>query len=410
MSQFVPRRSAVFLAAVVVTVGALTAPAAASAAPADDWSFYQPPSPLPDGQDGDVIRSEPARFYSAPLIPLPASAQRIMYLSRDALGRRIAVTGAVLTPNTPWPGPGERPIVSYAIGTHGLADRCAPSRNLSTGTEFEAAFMTKLLTLGYAVALTDYQGLGTPGTHTYVNRLAEAHAVLDVVRAAQRLPVANLPDDGPVAIVGYSQGGGAAGAATELAPDYAPDLDVVGGYAGAPPADLAVVADRMEGSYTVGFVVYAAAGLAAAYPELDIPAFLNDRGRRLLAQVQNECAAETIALHAFTRTADLTVDGRSLGDHAREGRIAARVAEQTVGRHRPAAPVMVTNSVTDEGIPFERTRQLARDWCDLGATVNFQPLAAPGHGGGFFESFGRMLPWLDDRVAGRPAPNNCGSF
>ncbi len=41
-----------------------------------------------------------------------------------------------------------------------------------------------------------------------------------------------------MAFWGYSQGGGAAASAAELASSYAPDLNVVGTYAGAPPADL----------------------------------------------------------------------------------------------------------------------------------------------------------------------------
>jgi predicted esterase len=53
-----------------------------------------------------------------------------------------------------------------------------------------------------------------------------------------RLPDTSLDPHGPLAFWGYSQGGGAAASAAELASSYAPELDVVGSYAGAPPADL----------------------------------------------------------------------------------------------------------------------------------------------------------------------------
>src|SRR5438067_2158643 len=100
--------------------------------------------------------------------------------------------------------------------------------------------------LSAAVATVSVLALATLGA-------AQAHAVLDAIRAAQRLPEANLPDDGPVAIAGYSQGGGASAAAAELQPSYAPELKLKGAYAGAVPADLAEVAKNLDGHYAFGF-------------------------------------------------------------------------------------------------------------------------------------------------------------
>jgi hypothetical protein len=37
------------------------------------------------------------------------------------------------------------------------------------------------------VVQTDYEGLGTPGTHPYLNGPSEGRRVLDMVRAARRL-------------------------------------------------------------------------------------------------------------------------------------------------------------------------------------------------------------------------------
>ncbi|MDI3409445.1 lipase family protein [Streptomyces cavernicola] len=106
----------------------------------------------------------------------------------------------------------------------------------------------RLLDRGFAVVVTGYQGLGTPRVHTYMDREAQGRAVLDSVRAAQCLESAGLPDAGPVALYGYSQGGGASASAAELAPSYAPELKVKGAVVGAPPADLKRVADSMDGS------------------------------------------------------------------------------------------------------------------------------------------------------------------
>ena len=141
-----PRRA---LSAAVATVSVLAlatlGPPQASAA-----SFYDPPSPLPAGRDGDVIRHEASTFCVDPSQPIKADAdvQRIMYLIRDTHDSPIAATGTVLTPHSAWHGAGPRPIVSYAVGTQGEGDDCAPSKALATGFEYEGPFIAGLLTRG----------------------------------------------------------------------------------------------------------------------------------------------------------------------------------------------------------------------------------------------------------------------
>lgn len=96
-----------------------------------------------------------------------------------------------------------------------------------------------LLSKGVAVVVSDLVGLGTTDrVHSYANRVDSGHAVLDAARAARQVSGASVTAQSRVATYGYSQGGEASAAAAELAPTYAPDLNLVAGYAGAPPADL----------------------------------------------------------------------------------------------------------------------------------------------------------------------------
>jgi pimeloyl-ACP methyl ester carboxylesterase len=403
-----PRRA---LSAAIATVSVLAlatlGPPLASAA-----SFYDPPSPLPAGSNGDVIRHEASTFYIDPiqLIKADATVQRIMYRSTDTHGSPIAVTGTVLTPRSAWHGAGARPIVGYAVGTQGEGDDCAPSKALAAGFEYEGPFIAGLLTRGYGVVVTDYEGLGTPGDHTYVNRAAEAHAVLDSIRAAQRLPEAGLPDDGPVAIAGYSQGGGASAAAAELQPSYAPELKLKGAYAGAVPADLASVAKNLDGHYAVGFLGFALVSMNYAYPELDIPALLNARGKQLFEQVRTECTVEAIAAHAFTQSSTLTTDGRSLTSYLGEEPYRSRVAEQQIGTLKPAAPVLIVHSALDDIVPYAQDRDLGRTWCGKGVRVQFSTTLVPTHVLAAVRAFPEAFAWLEGRFAGLPALSNCGLF
>ena len=189
--------------------------------PQDD-AFYTDAADV-SGAPGDVIRSRPSTFTLDPVehTPVPAvDSWQVLYRSTSALGDPIAVSGTVLVPATPWVGLGQRPLVSYAVGTRGVGDPCAPSYTLTQGADYEGAFIAALLAQGWAVAVTDYEGLGTPGGHTYVVGQSEGRAVIDMARAAQRLPGTGLSSSTPTAFMGYSQGGGAAGWAAELAPTY----------------------------------------------------------------------------------------------------------------------------------------------------------------------------------------------
>lgn len=433
MRKLFGRLPAIALLAAGLTVAA-TVPAQAATptvAPAAQFSggdFYTPPAVLP-ANNGEVIRHESSQVTTLPFIggPLPATAQRIMYRSTDTHDVPIAVTGTVFSPTTPWAGPGERPLVSYAVGTQGQGDQCAPSHLFNQGLEYETLFIAQILAKGVAVVVTDFEGLGTPGVHTYMNRLSQAHAVLDAARAAQQLPDANIPADGRVGIYGYSQGGGAAGAAAELAPSYAPELKVVGAAVGAPPADLAAVAGSVDGTSIAGVIGYTINGLEQSYPELSsVHSLLNPLGNSMLEAVKGECIAETLFRFGFQHSSDYTLNHEPVTSFLGTEPYKSIVAAQRIGTLKPAAPVYIWQGVNDDVIPYAQSRQLAADWCGKGATVEFNrldlpaifPKAAIGHLLPAVFGASGALGWLNDRflksTAGDPvssaAPSNCGTL
>jgi pimeloyl-ACP methyl ester carboxylesterase len=409
------RLARVLVAALLVTTGGSALATSALASPplpategdGDRPAFYEPPVGVP-AQPGRLLRSEPMDFFLDPAHALraPGTATRVMYASTDRSGRPVAVTGSVLVPPTPWRGSGSRPLVAFAVGTQGMADRCAPSRQLSAGSEYEGAFLSGLLNRGYAVAVTDYEGLGTPGVHTYMARRSQAATVLDSVRAARALPGSGLPADGPVALAGYSQGGGASAAAAELAPTYAPELHLVGAVAGAVPADLAAVGKSLDGGPYAAFALYAVGGLAAAY-DIGLTSLLNDEGLRRVQQAEDECVGDSLPRHAFVRSTDLTRDGRSLADYFDEVPWRSILADNVIGERRPVAPVLVTHSLADDVIPYAVGRDLAKRWCAHGATVRFSTTAIPTHVGGAVPNFAEEYAFLEARLAGLPVVSTC---
>src|SRR6266498_3548739 len=109
---------------------------------------------------------------------------------------RRAPPAPARSPTAPFPG--TRPLVAYAPGTQGWGDQCAPSKSIAGGVFDELFAVDNLLAKGWAVVVTDYPGLGTPGPHLYNVGIAEGYAVLDSLRAAARLPEAGLSATAPV--------------------------------------------------------------------------------------------------------------------------------------------------------------------------------------------------------------------
>lgn len=358
--------------------------------------------PAVQGGPGSLVGAEPTTVFAAPLIPLPGRAFALEYRSTSALDEPNVVSGTLLLPPGEWDGQGKRPIVSYAIGTHGLGDRCAPSAQLGNGTEQELGLMRMALDRGWAVVVTDYEGLGTPGPHTYTVALSEGHAVLDAVRAAVAVPDAGLAADAPVGIWGYSQGGGAAGAAGELAATYAPELDVRGVAAGGVPADLAEVFEaNTDNRIATGLIVAASTGLDAAYPELDLRGTLTPLGQRLYDDVRDDCVGEIVAKGLPFTGEQLTAVPDPL-DGARD-----RLADNSIGAVAPAFPALVYHGGADELIPVEQGRGLRADWCALGVPVRYEELPLTGHVQGAALGGPIAVEWLDDRFAGSDAPSDC---
>lgn len=128
-----------------------------------------------------------------------------MYHSRNAQNADIAVTGTVFTPTLPWLGAGSRPWVDLAVGTQGLGQQCAPSKQFVAGTEQELEPVEALLAKGWGVVVSDYEGYTTGSTPTYVAGVSEAHTVLDMARAAASIPGTGVSAATPWAAMGYSQ-------------------------------------------------------------------------------------------------------------------------------------------------------------------------------------------------------------
>ncbi|MEU6767794.1 lipase family protein [Streptomyces sp. NPDC046853] len=354
---------------------------------------------------GAILSSQPSSFQYTPGVPTPTKAWKITYRSTSANGRPNAVSGTVIVPDDGKTTP--RPLITYAVGTVGLGDKCAPSAGFPGGTTAEAPLVNAALVRGYAVVVTDYEGLGTPGDHTYMVAKAQGSAVLDAARAAQRHPEAakyGVSADAPVGIMGYSQGGGASAKAAEMAATYAPGLKVAGTASGGVPADLAKVADSLEGGDSAGYLLMSAVGQNAARPSLGLGKYLTAEGRKLARVVRNECVGTALEAGRGKTIEDVTTSNPLDRPEWKKA-----IGEQLIGTQRPSAPTFVYHGDADETIPYAVGQKLRADWCAKGNAVQWTSFAGQSHVGTAIQGNGPALEWLGRRFAGEPASGNCGS-
>jgi len=271
---------------VLASVLALLAWAASASGqqPADGplTPFYAAPAGADTAERGRLLRSAP--IASDKLLPGAGRGWTVLYASRGYRDQPVVVSGLVYVPEGR-PPKGGWPVISYAHGTVGVVNRCAPSYRQDL-----AAWMGEYLKAGFALVATDYEGLGPAGPHPYLDGRSEAYGQIDIVRAARQL-VKGLSRQWMA--VGQSQGGQATLFTAASATRLAPELRFRGAIATAPPSHwgIQVVETTDVGRVLTPLVLDA---LTLYQPDLDVPSLLTAEGRVLRDATHEGCLADTV--------------------------------------------------------------------------------------------------------------------
>ncbi len=350
------------------------------------------PDPLPGSEPGDLVALAPR---TAPDVPAGARAWDLLYRSEGVDGGPVAVSGVVYAPEGPAPPEG-RPVITWAHGTVGVADACAPSR---TGVGVPG--LERLLAAGYVVAATDYEGLGTPGVHPYLVGESEGRSVLDAARAAARIDEAGAADQ--VVAFGHSQGGHAVLFAGALAPDYAPELDLLGVAASAPAAELGtLLRSAVPISLAFGLVASSIYAYGETYDELIYDDVLTPAAVERIGVVDQECLQGVTNAFLDQRTsAWLVTNPLDVEPWA------ARVAQNEPGSREIAAPVLVAQGTTDFVVLASSTDTAVDRLCAGGNTIEYREYPNADHGEVLAEAGDEILAWVGARVAGEQALSTC---
>ena len=349
-------------------------------------------------QAGMLISAEP-------IVETPGGMQawRVAYWTTDGNNRARRVTGMVVAPREAVP-PRARKVLAWTHGTWGVVSRCAPSLspNFWTATPGLDAVRN-----GYVVVAPDYPGLGSEGVHPFLVGVDTARSVLDAVRAARH--ISGAASGSRFAVWGESQGGHAALWTGQVTRRYAPDLNLVGVAAAAPPTDLIrnlrLSANKNVRTFFTAYIGYTWNRHYGA----PLTTFGGPQTRGILTRLaQNNC----IELHAKPRLSTIlgvvTLQGRLKNLDLGRVQPWARLAQSNSPAPRGfGLPLLIAQNPRDDLVAPSVTLAHARALCRAGNRVRYISINGEGHATSARDSAAETLRWIEDRFAGHNPPNDC---
>ena len=387
-SSFRTRALIVFIALGAALIG--VTPGLANAAPAPDGlpAFYKTPS-LAGKKAGTLLKSQKV---AAPSVD--GTVYRVMYVSETVSGQATAVTGLVIVPKTAAPKSGY-PVVSWGHGTNGMADECAPSLEPSKID----SLANGLLANNWVITASDYQGEGTPGLHPYLAGVVAAQNTIDIVRAAEQLPSVDVSKN--YVVWGHSQGGQTAMYAHNIAPKYAPELNLKGVVAGAPPSQFDLIYDYLKTSKYRYYLLMSAGGLNAAYGDKAAPLdkVLTPEGIALLDELDKGCSD-----YLSKTLGAVSIDETNLANpfDVPEWKKLFLANDPKNFTSTNDIPLLIIHGGADEQIPTVSSQLLTTKLCGLGQGMQRWVYPGQSHSGVIATSATDMINWMKARFAGGP--------
>ena len=383
---------------VVVPAGAPTAPVTASATAPEP----PPPSNFGGTDPGSLISAEPIEDIAVDITELGASATRVVYRSTSGVtGQPTEVSGTIVVPAGIAPE-GGWPIVSFGHGTTGVLNACGPS--LYANLLGNAPIVAALALNGFAVAMTDYQGLGLEGSyHPYLDSKTFGYNMIDAVRAARNF----LPTlSSRWSAYGVSLGGMAAWAASDRNAEYGGGLELVGTAAMVPVSDMAGLADAAANETLTRaqypLLMYALHSLAISHPEMNLDDYRSGLARERwddLLQCVPPGSLDVPELQTQLEPSDLKPVSQEATD-----RLRGYLADMALPQQRSTTPLLVMYGSKDDLILEPWTEKALQRACDSGDVVEYELHEGEGHGN--LDS-SRSLPWVKGMFAGQRPVNTC---
>jgi hypothetical protein len=392
----------------------LAAPAVAASGPTlptgDRFYTYTGSAPLAGLAPGTVINQRPVTLVDASS-STPVNAVQVLYRTTGQLGQPTVTVATVLQPAT---GTLNAKLISYQMAYDALGAQCDPSYTMqggmpaggTTNTD-EEQFVVGLVAAGNTVVVPDYEG-----THLDWSAGQESgYNTLDGIRAAENL--LKLPASTPTAMVGYSGGSIATEFASELAPKYAPTLNLAGVAEGGIPVDFAHNLAYINGSPSWSGVIPAVlVSLGRAFG-LNLKPYLSAYGVKLTNQVANECINNFIGAWPNLKVQQLL---KPAFQNIYSIPAVVKIDNELIMGHTgtPTEPLLMGVGDADgtgDGVMVTKdVEALAHTYCQRGLSVELHVYDGDDHTDAAVAFLPTAAIWLNERLSGVAATNGCSSI
>lgn len=374
--------------------------------PGDD-PFYDAPDDLATLEPGTIVRTRLVQLALLGLIPQRGLvARQLAYASTDLHGVPELSVTTVLVPKDHDPAKPQR-VIAYQCAIDAVSDRCFPSYALRRGArawgalpQFELMLMADLLRRGYVLAVADHEGR----SGAFAAPREPGHRVLDGLRAALSCPELGLDEETPIGVFGYSGGGMASAWAAEMAPTYAPELNLVGAVLGSPVGDPGEAFLKLNGGLNAGLPALVVSGLQRIYPDLAqiVSEHASVEGRRRLDALLEMSTVEAVVRYAFDDFDDYLEP--PLADVLAEPAMLHLFNDLRLGKQAPTCPLLVVQAVHDQIIDVVDVDSQVERYVAAGTEVRYVRDRLSEHISLMVIGLPEMLSWLEQRFEDRPAP------
>jgi hypothetical protein len=403
------RLAAVLAGTAVILLAAAGSALAAPTLPSSD-PFYSYSGSLANVAPGTVLRQRTVNVAENGNTT-PITATQLLYRTTGELGQPTATVSTIIRPASAIV---VKKIVSYQTAYDALGSECDPSYTLQGGnSSYSTAQDEEQIILGYVAAgdtviVPDYEGENLD----WAAGQESGYGTLDGIRAAESALGAPQGST-PVGMVGYSGGSIATDFAAELAPTYAPKLDIVGTAEGGIPVDFLHNLAYINGSPDWSGVIPAVfVSLGRAF-HVDLQPYLSAYGKQITNQVKDECINNFIGAYPGLTYQKLAAPQYQNVDTVKPVvQITDHLIMSDTGTPKGPMFMGVGNADgTGDGVMIAKDdQQLAHTYCQRGVSVQFSVYSGDDHTNAAIPFEQGALQFLSQRLSGQSVPDGCSSI
>ncbi len=344
--------------------------------------FYEPPSVLDTYGLGDIIRIEPLKT------PLPSGrGYRVIYVS-ELDSKKSAVSGIICIPDKKYLT--KKRVVTWAHGTIGMGEECAPSR--STNPFIYMSWAPRMMKKGWVIAATDYFGIGTPGVARYLIGRDQAKDMLNIARAAVRM-LDWESEKVETITFGHSQGGQVAVFAGNISKKYAPDLNVKAIATASPALELNAL---LKAEYDTAVAWAIGPEIAVAWPKV----YKNLRVEDVLSDTALKNYKRIARAHILREYPEAILREKFGQRFFKKDPTTLKNWIEVFTRETPSAPtipLLIVQSATDQIIMPATTDEFVKKAKAKGSRIDTLTLKNVDHNLTPLVAGNKIIEWIEDK-------------